>query len=100
MQSSVNVIRNMLLDKFALRVFNYLIYDREISSPLVASYLLELPDHYTLLDNLKSINLAILQKRLLEFILRIYETRSTVNVLLQLRYQMSALSTMFDHYCC
>ncbi len=59
-QLSANVITNMPLDKFALRAFNRLAYNWEISAPLVASYLLGLPDHYTLADNVKSINLAIL----------------------------------------
>lgn len=34
------------LDKFALRTFNRLAYEREVSSPLAASCLLGLPDHY------------------------------------------------------
>ncbi len=60
MQLSANVITNLPPDKFAFRAFNRLVYDREISGLLVASYLLRLPDHYTLLDNIKFINLAIL----------------------------------------
>ncbi len=69
-------------DKFALRAFNRHAYDREISGPLVASYLLGLSDHYTLSNNVKSINLAILRKRFPEYALHIYETRSTINDLL------------------
>ncbi len=84
MQLSANVITNMPPDKFALRAFNCLAYNRKISGPLVASYLLGLLDHYTLLDNIKSINLIILRKRFLEFALYIYETRSTVDDLLRL----------------
>ncbi len=59
MQLFANVITNMLPDKFALRAFNHLVYNREISGLLVANYLLGLLGHYTLSDNIKSINLAI-----------------------------------------
>ncbi len=48
------------LDKFALKAFNRLSHDREISGPLVASYLLNLPDHYSLKVNMKTINIAFL----------------------------------------
>ena len=68
----------MASNKFALRVFNQLAYDREISGPLVANYLLGLPNHYTLSDNVKSINLVILRKRFPEFALHIYKPRSNV----------------------
>ena len=57
--SSVDIITNLTLDKLALRAFNHLIYNQKISSPLMANYLLGLPNHYTLSDNMKSINLAI-----------------------------------------
>ncbi len=100
MQSSANVITNMPPNKFTLRAFNRLAYEREISGPLIASYLLRLPDHYTLSDNVKSINLTILRKCFPEFALHIYETRSTVDDLLQLRHQTSAPPTIFDHYRC
>ncbi len=100
MQLSVNVITNMLPDKFALKTFNYLVYNWEISSLLVASYLLGLPNHYTLLDNVKSINLAILQKCFSEFALYIYKTRLTVDDFLRLRRQISASPIIFDHYHC
>ncbi len=59
MQLSANVIINVPLDKFAPRAFNHLIYNQEISGPWVISYLLRLSDHYTLLDNVKFINLTI-----------------------------------------
>lgn len=61
MQSlSTDVILHVTFDKFALRVFNRLAYNQEINSLLVASYLLGLLDYYTLSNNMKSINLAIL----------------------------------------
>ncbi len=100
MQSSANVVTNISPDKFALRAFNHLAYDREISGPLVASHLFGLPNHYTLSDNVKSINLTILRKRFPEFALYIYKIRSTIDDLLRLWHQTSAPPTMFDHYRC
>ena len=100
MHLSANVITNVLLDKFALRTFNRFAYNWEISGPLVASYLLSLPDYYILSDNVKSINLTILWKCFWEFALHFYETRSSVNNFLQFRRQSSTPPTMFDCYCC
>ncbi len=51
------------LDKFALKVFNQLSHNREISGPLVASYLLNLPDHYPPKAIVKIINIALFQAR-------------------------------------
>ncbi len=75
----------MPLDKFALRTFNRLPYNRQISGPLVASYLLGLLANYTLSDNIKSINLATLRKCFLKFAMHIGKTRSTIDDFLQLR---------------
>ncbi len=83
MQLSANITTNMLVpDKFALKNFNRLMYNREINGPLVTSYLLGLLDHYTLSDNLKFINLALFWKRFLEFALHIYKIRLTIDDLL------------------
>lgn len=38
-------VRHADLDKFALRTFNRLAYEREVSGSLAASYLLDLPGH-------------------------------------------------------
>ena len=35
-----------MLDKFTLKAINWLSYNHEVSGPLVASYLLDLLDHY------------------------------------------------------
>ncbi|MCJ1345108.1 hypothetical protein MMC31_003313 [Peltigera leucophlebia] len=75
----VDIITYVAPDKFALRAFNRLAYNREISGPLVASYLLELLHYYTLSDNVKSINLAIVRQRFPEFALQIYKSRSAVD---------------------
>ncbi len=47
------------LDKFAWKVFNQLSHDWEISRPLVASHLLNLPDHYSAKVIIKIINIAL-----------------------------------------
>ncbi len=49
------------LDQFALKAFNQLTHDREISGPLVASYLLNLLNHYFPKAIVKTINIALLQ---------------------------------------
>ena len=51
------------LDKFALKVFNQLSHNREISRPLVTSYLVNLPDHYFSKAIMKTINTALFQAK-------------------------------------
>lgn len=55
----------LTFDKYALKAFNQLFHDREISRLLVTSYLLNLPDHYSLKAIIKTINITILQAKLL-----------------------------------
>ena len=45
------------MDQFALRCFNTLSHDREISGVQIANSLLQLPDHYTGNDNFVQVNL-------------------------------------------
>ncbi len=52
-----------LPDKFALKAFNKLAYNREISGPLIASLLLGLPEHYTMSSHIKFINIGLLCSR-------------------------------------
>lgn len=49
------------LDKFALKAFNWLSHNCEVSGPLVASYLLDLPDHYSLKAIVILININLLK---------------------------------------
>ena len=56
-------IRRQDMDKFALRAFNRLAQDREISGPQVASSLLNLPDYYTLPTKIRRLNLGQLRRR-------------------------------------
>jgi helitron helicase-like protein/PIF1-like helicase len=50
-------IRMKDMDQFALRCFNTLSHDREISGVQIANSLLQLPDHYTGNDNFVQVNL-------------------------------------------
>ena len=51
------------LDKFLLKAFNRLSYNREVSRLLVAGFLLDLPDHYTPNAPIKLINLFVLKTK-------------------------------------
>lgn len=53
----------LTLNKFALKAYNLLSHNREMSGLLVASYLLNLPDHYSPKAIVKSINIALMQAK-------------------------------------
>lgn len=61
-----------LPDTFALKAFNRLAYDQEISGSLIASLLLELLKYYTIPCDVKSINIGLLSGRFLEIALGHY----------------------------
>ena len=46
------------LDKFALKEFNQLFHNCKVSGPLIASFLLGLPDYYSPTIVVKTINIA------------------------------------------
>jgi len=50
-------IRKKDMDQFALRCFNTLSHDREISGVQIASSLRQLPTYYTVNDNFVQVNL-------------------------------------------
>ena len=60
---STGVVQRARIDKFALRAFNRLAYDREISGPLAANTLLDLPEYFTPKKIIRKINLWALRKR-------------------------------------
>ena len=66
-QSKATAIGSLLpvryadLDKFVLWTFNKLVYKREVSEPLAASCLLDLPNHYSHDISLRRINLNLLR---------------------------------------
>ena len=66
----------------------------------MASYLLGLSDYYTLSNNVKSTNLAILWKHFSEFALHIYKLKLAVDNFVRLRRQISAPFMLFDYYYC
>ena len=51
------------LDQFVVKASNWLFHDRKISRPLVASYLLNLLNHYFPKAIVKTINIALLQAK-------------------------------------
>jgi len=55
-------IRNKDVDQFALRCFNTLSHDWEVSGVQIASSLLQLPTYYTVNDNFVQVNLWWLRK--------------------------------------
>lgn len=54
-----------ILNKFTLKTFYWLCYNREISGLLVIGYLLNLPDHYFAKTIVKIINITLLQAKFL-----------------------------------
>ena len=49
----------LTLDKFALKIFNRLSYDRKINRLLAVNFLLDLPDHYSLKVPIKTVNIIL-----------------------------------------
>ena len=85
-------------DQFALRAFNRLAYDREISRPLVASSLLGLPEHYIMPYDVKSINIGLLCSRFHEFAVDGYNQTRDRDNLVVLWQETNTPSSLLDHY--
>lgn len=49
------------MDKFALKAFNCLSHNWKVGDPLIASFLLGFPNHYSATAPVKTINIAILK---------------------------------------
>ena len=88
----------LIPNKSALKTFNCFAYDCEISDALVACYLLGLPNHYTLSDNVKSINWGMIQRQFPDFAQCIYQYTSDVDNFMKLRRKRKTLYTAFEHY--
>lgn len=85
-------------DRFDLRAFSRLAYDQDISGPPVASSLLGLLEHYTMLCNIKSINIRLLCSHFHEFALNGYnQTRDGDNFVVLWR-QTDTPSSLLDDY--
>lgn len=87
-----------LPDKFALRAFNRLAYDRGISGTLVASSLLGLLEHYTMPCDVKSFNIGLLRSCFHELALYGYNQTRDGNNFVVLRQQTDTPSSLLDHY--
>ncbi len=87
-----------LPNKFALRTFNRLAYDRKISRPLVASSLLGLPEYYTMPCNVRSINIRLLRSCFSEIALGCYNHARNGDNFVVLQQQTNTLSSLLDHY--
>ena len=91
-------IRSQDMDKFALRAFNRLATDREISGPQAASCLLSLPDSYKLPTTIRRLNLSHLRNRLQHVLTSepgaFWGGEETTRVTMARR----APTTFFEHY--
>lgn len=76
----------MISNKFTFIAFNYIIYNWKISNFLIARHLFELFNYYTLLDNIKFLNLVILLKGFFKFAIYISKLKLDVNDFVKLYY--------------
>ena len=91
-------LRRQGMEKFALRAFNRLSGDREISGPQAASCLLDLPDYYTLPTTFRNLNLRHLRNRFKGIIQAesgVFGGEEESAIVTRAR---RAPRTMFDHY--
>ncbi len=88
----------MEVDKFALRVFNRLAYDREISGPLAANTLLGLPKYYTPEKSLKRVNLKNLRSYFLKIIFHDAEDEEAADSLIPFGTSTMMPTFIFDNY--
>lgn len=86
------------IDKFSLRAFNCLAYDREISGPLAANTLLDLPEYYTPKINIKRVNLWALCRRFIHIIFQTTEDEDSAENLVPFGRSRSLLSSGYDDY--
>ena len=84
------------LDKFSLKAFNRLSHNRKISRPMVAGFLLDLPDHYTPNTPIKSINISVLKNKFLLLISR--QNFNTINDIAHVNSGKVSPYSMFEHY--
>ena len=84
------------LDRFSLKAFNRLSHDHQVSGPLVAGFLLDLPDHYTPDAPVKSINISVLKDK---FPLLISgQNFNTTNDVARVNGGKVPPYSMFEHY--
>lgn len=93
-------VRYTDLDKFALRTFNRLAYEREISRSLAASCLLGLPDHYSHNISLRCINLNLLRCRFVSIIFHRSNILQSLDDDATFMGFVQPPACMFKHYQC
>ena len=91
-------IRRTDMDKFALRAFNRLSSDREISGPQAASSLLGHPDFYALPTTIRRLNLRQLRYRLDHVLVAEAGAFGVGDETARVTIARKAPSTFFDHY--
>jgi PIF1-like helicase/Helitron helicase-like domain at N-terminus len=84
--------------KFALRVFNRMAHDKEVSGVQVASSLLQLPAYYTPSSELHRINLYYLRRRLPALIQHSDDEESRNEEVVTLRLNHHFRVSSFDNY--
>jgi hypothetical protein len=91
-------LRRLGMDKFALRAFNRLSGDREVSGPQAAAYILNQPDYYTLPTQIRRLNVQQLRSRF-KYIAGLEPgSFQTENELLMLNASNNMPFNMLDHY--
>jgi hypothetical protein len=86
------------MQKFALRVFNRMSHDKEVSGVQVASSLLQLPSRYTPHTELHRINLYYLRRRLLPIIQRSDDDEGMNEEHVTIRERANFPTSTFDDY--
>lgn len=81
------IVENLPLisEKFVFKTLNCFAYDCKMSIALVVNYLLRLSNYYMLSNNVKSINLQMLQRRFPDFVLYVYQYMSNIANFVRLR---------------
>lgn len=87
-----------LPNKFSLRAFNRLVYNREISGPLIANLLLRLPKYYTMPRDVRSINIGLLYNRFSKIALGRYNHVRDKDNYVVLQQQTNTLPSLLDYY--
>jgi hypothetical protein len=91
-------IRCQGMNKFALRAFNRLSCEREISGPQAASCLLDLPDYYTLPAKVRHLNLRHLKDRFEYIIMGEPGAFPGQDESVRISIAKKAPLSLFDHY--
>lgn len=86
------------IDKFAFQAFNYLTYDREISSPLVANTLLSLSEYYSPEKAIKKVNLWALCRRFSKVIFETIDEKDVVDSFVWFDKSPDIPNSFFDNY--